>query len=117
MAAKTPEMICTHCKKKFDALPFECKFCNLKFCGDHRLPEDHDCVGLKLRKDNLQKRISRGERIIYEPKVKKEIKVKFDEPIETERDFATPLLKSPMAKIGLIVAVIVLIGVLFMIFK
>lgn len=33
-------------------MPFRCKFCGLLFCDLHRLPESHDCSGLKrLRRE------------------------------------------------------------------
>ena len=28
-------------------MPYKCRFCGGTYCGDHRLPENHDCVGLK----------------------------------------------------------------------
>lgn len=32
------------------AMPFVCKFCGGSYCEDHRLPENHKCVGLPLKK-------------------------------------------------------------------
>jgi len=33
-------------------MPFRCKFCGLRFCDTHRLPEAHECAGLtRLRRD------------------------------------------------------------------
>lgn len=32
-------------------MPFTCKFCEQKFCSTHRLPENHDCDGLRDYKD------------------------------------------------------------------
>ena len=37
---------CKKCGEKV-YLPFECKYCGYKYCGKHRLPENHGCVGLK----------------------------------------------------------------------
>src|SRR3989344_8961079 len=34
--------LCIHCKKAV-ALPFRCRFCTELFCGEHRLPENHEC--------------------------------------------------------------------------
>lgn len=34
---------CWYCDKKIEFLPFKCKFCGNSFCGDHRLPESHEC--------------------------------------------------------------------------
>ena len=33
---------CTDCGKNV-SLPFRCKYCGELFCGEHRLPEDHNC--------------------------------------------------------------------------
>jgi hypothetical protein len=52
-------------------MPFKCKFCNEQFCGDHRLPENHECVGLETFK---RERGKEPEKWIYEPfKSKKEV--------------------------------------------
>lgn len=32
------------------AMPFVCKYCGGSYCEDHRLPENHKCIGLRLRK-------------------------------------------------------------------
>jgi len=29
-----------------DKMPYECRECGRKFCSDHRLPEDHNCIAL-----------------------------------------------------------------------
>ena len=43
---KTPiKAVCNSCKKAA-MLPFRCKFCAKLFCGDHRLPENHECEAL-----------------------------------------------------------------------
>jgi hypothetical protein len=44
-------MKCDYCKKVSDELPYKCKFCGGIFCSDHRLPENHDCIGLERYKD------------------------------------------------------------------
>jgi len=36
---------CDHCGKEI-YMPFKCKYCQLSFCADHRLPEAHDCKNL-----------------------------------------------------------------------
>ena len=41
---------CSKCGK-VETLPFTCKFCGNEFCTKHRLPEDHDCVGLAMYKE------------------------------------------------------------------
>lgn len=36
---------CSKCGKT--AMTFTCRYCNNKFCSEHRLPENHDCEGLE----------------------------------------------------------------------
>lgn len=33
-------------------MAFKCGYCGDYFCEEHRLPEKHNCIGLKLRKQN-----------------------------------------------------------------
>ncbi|NYZ78937.1 hypothetical protein H0N99_02210 [Candidatus Micrarchaeota archaeon] len=44
-------MECEYCHKVSDELPYKCKFCGGTFCSDHRLPENHECLGLEKFKD------------------------------------------------------------------
>ena len=44
-------MECEHCHKVSDELPYKCKFCGGTFCSEHRLPENHECLGLERYKD------------------------------------------------------------------
>ena len=37
---------CDRCGSVTD-LPYQCRYCGGSFCGDHRLPESHDCPGLE----------------------------------------------------------------------
>ena len=37
---------CDFCGKE-EYLPFECRYCGGKFCAEHRLPEAHNCEGIK----------------------------------------------------------------------
>ncbi|MHA1596545.1 MAG: AN1-type zinc finger domain-containing protein [Candidatus Asgardarchaeia archaeon] len=39
---------CDYCGKEVWPV-FKCKYCGGTFCIDHRLPENHDCVGIKLK--------------------------------------------------------------------
>lgn len=41
-------MECDHCGRDVDQLPYTCKGCEQRFCVDHRLPEEHDCIQLKV---------------------------------------------------------------------
>jgi len=38
------------------AMPFVCKYCGGYYCEDHRLPENHKCIGLELWKAWKQKK-------------------------------------------------------------
>ena len=38
-------MKCQYCSKNID-LPFRCSFCGMYFCGEHRMPENHNCPEL-----------------------------------------------------------------------
>lgn len=48
---------------KLDLMPFECNYCGNFYCSDHRLPENHNCVGL-LDKEKL-----RESRKSYRPQI------------------------------------------------
>jgi len=45
-----PENRCDVCGA-YDLLPFKCKYCGGTFCATHRLPENHQCPGLKMLKE------------------------------------------------------------------
>ena len=46
---------CVICRK-VQSLPFRCNYCGKMFCDDHRLPEDHGCLGLPNRSwENFKK--------------------------------------------------------------
>jgi hypothetical protein len=44
-------MECEYCHKVSNDMPYKCKFCGGSFCSDHRLPENHECLGLEKFKD------------------------------------------------------------------
>lgn len=39
---------CEYCGQK-ELMGFTCSYCNNYFCAEHRLPEKHDCMGIKRR--------------------------------------------------------------------
>jgi len=39
-------MKCEHCEKEVP-FPFQCSYCDKYFCSEHRLPENHACVGVR----------------------------------------------------------------------
>lgn len=40
---------CDYCGETINELPWTCKRCGQTFCGNHRLPEAHDCQGTKYK--------------------------------------------------------------------
>ncbi len=44
-----PENRCDACGA-YELLPFKCKYCGGTFCAAHRLPESHQCPGLRMLK-------------------------------------------------------------------
>ncbi len=54
---------CIVCGKK-ELMAFKCKFCGSFFCSEHRLPENHECIGLKLYKEESR---TKPNKWIYEP--------------------------------------------------
>jgi hypothetical protein len=85
--------ICSYCGAQ-ETMPFKCKFCGDQFCSDHRLPENHECIGLKKFKEERGKE---PEKWIYEPfhekykaKVGREVRKPVSDRIyEAIRDFDT----------------------------
>lgn len=47
-------------------MSYKCKYCEGHFCEEHRLPENHDCIGLKLWKAQRQKKIFKSHPIKHE---------------------------------------------------
>ena len=47
---------CDYCGHNIEGLPWKCKYCGRTHCGDHRLPESHDCDGLKAYKEKNSER-------------------------------------------------------------
>jgi membrane associated rhomboid family serine protease len=41
---------CDYCGK-YEMLPFNCKYCGGSYCSSHRLPEYHECAGLRMMKE------------------------------------------------------------------
>jgi hypothetical protein len=36
-------MLCGFCEKPINGMPYKCKFCEGRFCDEHRIPEAHKC--------------------------------------------------------------------------
>lgn len=44
------------CKRKLKITDFTCKYCDLKYCINHRLPEEHNCnIDFAKLKENEDK--------------------------------------------------------------
>ena len=54
--------LCSICGKK-EMLPYKCKFCGWTYCSEHRLPENHDCIGL----EKFKKHSRDSGKIVYQP--------------------------------------------------
>lgn len=52
--------VCDVCGK-FTDLPYTCSYCGLTLCGEHRLPEKHNCLSLPDRSWNNYRRRSAGD--------------------------------------------------------
>jgi hypothetical protein len=80
------ENVCNYCGKEFDILPFICKFCGGKFCVEHRVPETHNCLGIKKYREEEIKKFGEGKASIsYEEGIKGEEKVE-SKPLN-QRDY------------------------------
>lgn len=53
--------VCKFCGKDISALGFKCTFCGSDVCAKHRLPNDHDCLGLTNYKGNQVESVSKTE--------------------------------------------------------
>ncbi len=47
-------MECEECGEK-TTMPYECSFCGKNYCSEHRLPENHSCMGLSSYEKNIRK--------------------------------------------------------------
>jgi predicted nucleic acid binding AN1-type Zn finger protein len=39
---------------EYDYFKYECQFCKKNFCVKHQLPEEHNCQGLKILKEECR---------------------------------------------------------------
>ncbi|HUL62568.1 MAG TPA: rhomboid family intramembrane serine protease [Methanocella sp.] len=52
---------CDYCGK-YEMLPFNCRYCGGTYCSGHRLPEYHECPGLRAMKEGGWKPPASGKR-------------------------------------------------------
>jgi hypothetical protein len=71
--------VCNLCGKKIEKdLPFNCKYCNLIYCPNCRLPENHTCSGLKKGNRFIGKKYAEDN--YDEPKEESIKNIEEDEP-------------------------------------
>ena len=98
-------MKCYACETN-TGMPFTCKFCKHSFCVEHRLPEDHNCLGLEAFKRKKQEKLKQGKTVsvIYS---KKEKTQKWYEPLKEKIE------GNPNLYIGIILLIILFILLVF----
>lgn len=74
---------CDHCREQSD-MPFKCNYCGGAFCETHRLPESHDCDGVRFLSES-------GKR--FESKVSNEI-------VQSDEDIRGPEPVTPEYTVG-----------------
>jgi uncharacterized protein YkwD len=103
---------CSLCEKKLDTfMPFRCRRCGHLFCDQHRLPENHSCIGLHHKKGSIsnwageEKKYHKESQIIkpyhYPKKTSEELHPKITEKNEKDlerRYLSYGSLKSPLYK-------------------
>lgn len=92
-------MQCASCSKEPGVFPYSCKFCSNSFCADHRLPENHSCLGLeKWKEENVQK----PEEWVY--------KATREEGKETQSRLGGIIGKIPHKKVVAVVLILVILA-------
>lgn len=61
---------CDYCGQ-YEMLPFNCKYCGGVYCSSHRLPEYHECAGLRMMKEGTWKPPVQGRRAPPSPSRKR----------------------------------------------
>lgn len=54
-------MDCDHCGREIGQFEYDCSRCDGVFCSEHRLPESHDCIGLKVEKAERELKREEGQ--------------------------------------------------------
>ncbi len=90
-------MKCAVCGKD-ELLPFKCKYCGEFFCGEHRLPEKHDCPGIFAASSPYEKEM-------------KEVKMKIKAEEEMMRTVSRKIAIKEAAHITVSIILVSLVGV------
>lgn len=54
---------CSFCGRKIEGYSFwRCHYCGEYFCGEHRLPENHNCIGVPRDWDTYREERAKRER-------------------------------------------------------
>lgn len=62
---------CPTCNKTLDSfLPFRCRRCNLYYCNEHRLPENHNCQGVQYKNKDIDNWIEEEKKFKKHPEIK-----------------------------------------------
>ncbi|MHA2183211.1 MAG: AN1-type zinc finger domain-containing protein, partial [Promethearchaeota archaeon] len=56
---------CYFCENKVGDIPYRCTFCGMIFCGNHRLPENHECP-FDLRRKSMILDPSHQSQVFYQ---------------------------------------------------
>ena len=99
---------CEFCKKEI-TLPFQCQYCNSYFCTEHRLPENHGCVGLKIKKPIF--RYSKSQKI-----PKDETQKKASTPAIPIKQIDSSKHRANIKKVAVVLAIIIPIALLGLLF-
>ena len=105
--------LCDKCGKEV-ALPFKCSYCGGAFCGEHRLPENHDCkapaaAGPSEKEGNHQDLVPDIQE--GEPSKSFQIRYDFDTSRPLERPSTPRVRLFPMVSM----AILVLIALVFVV--
>jgi hypothetical protein len=94
--------VCSYCKEPFDEVPYRCKHCEKLYCGNHHLPENHECPNFK--KGNIFIKLSKKE----PPQPEETSTIPEEEPPkETESKLPEPKRKIPIVKIFFLILIII----------
>lgn len=72
---------CEYCGRNIEGIPFKCKFCNLTYCEEHRIPEEHMCTSI-IRPKSVALKKTHGSGVFY-----KDIRIKSVESERSETQF------------------------------
>ncbi|MFX1321336.1 MAG: AN1-type zinc finger protein [Promethearchaeota archaeon] len=96
---------CEYCGRIIETIPFKCKFCNLIYCEEHRIPEEHMCTSM-LQPKSVTLKKTHGSGVFY-----KDIRIKSIESEESQRQFPFWII---IVSFGSIVAIMIFVLLSFL---